>query len=387
MAKRSSSQSKVRMSVKKEIYTQEIEELKTTIKFLETYIVKYTKDCENMAGKLQESENSLKSVEQKLENQIDLNKSLRKEISELNTQINSLNKAIDNKNKIFNAKELERENVRTKLLEELNRMKENLCMSTEEVNEFRKTGSAVKKKVLKLCSLAKIPKTHMKEIIDHELPVTYLSSYFSEIPRILKENLRLLEENQRLFHELESNSSSNFKDLIKDSNGLSYFRNLSNCTRPKCPSNTELISNWIPKPINCALEDFKLTHNPIISSAVISLFHKLNEVWQQREHKRLQRQKKKYCGEIASLQKKSNTSEINLKRTQKNYARAFSANKVKEDITIEYQLVSERIIKLVTEFLDITERNFNEDRSFDWLIEPLLKILAEFTDKILSLIY
>ena len=388
MAKRSSSQCKGKISLKKEMRDQEVEELKKTVKFLETYIVKYSEDCQIMGEKLQKSDDICKDLENKLKNQIELTNTLYQEIEKYKNEI-SLNRANSMKDiEKFKGKEFEQEAVKIKLLQELEKKNDLLRMASEEVNESSRYRLSIKQKVATIFKTSKIPKKLLQEILDPDAHLSKSLKYFSQIPKIYGENSRLQEENSHLFEKIEHQSPNNdFNELLKDSNGLKYFRNKGNCGKPSCSSNFYYVSSWIPKPIHLALEEFKAKHNPLVASAVISLFYKLNQLWQHRESNRLERLKQKYNNEIAEIQKKkSPDNTMILKKPRRAHTRNSSGGRLRENITSEYKVVSEQMIKLVTEFLEVTERNFNVDKSVNWLIESLLTILAEFTDKILTLI-
>ena len=385
MAKRSNSLSRVRISIKKEIRDQEAEELKKTVRFLETYIVKYSEDCQMMGEKLQTAEESYKELEEKLKSEMITNSELSQKIQELKNEISLVELRKKQDAEAFKKKDQESQAVKKNLEKELLRIQEILKMAAEEVSESVRNRHIIKQKLANLLNLAQIPKKYLHEVFDSEKKLSKLSQIFGQIPKILTENSRLSEENQHLFERLEKSSPhTNFKDLVKDSNGLSYFRNKNNCGKPNCSSNLQNISDWIPKPMHSALEEFKSSHDPIIVTAVVSLFSKLNQVWQSREKNRIERMKKKF--EIEIQKRKSPSTTPSVKKSRKSHTRNFSIEKVRENIAAEYKIVTEQMIKLVTEFLEVTDRNFNVDKSFNWLIESLLTILAEFTDKIFSLL-
>ena len=113
MAKRSNSLSRVRISIKKEIRDQEAEELKKIVRFLETYIVKYSEDCQMMGEKLQTAEESYKELEEKLKSEMITNSELSQKIQELKNEISlvELRKKQDAeafKKKIKKAKQLKK---------------------------------------------------------------------------------------------------------------------------------------------------------------------------------------------------------------------------------------------------------------------------------------
>lgn len=393
MAKRSSSQCKVRVllknvNIKKAIRDQELEELSKTVKFLETYIVKYSEDCQNMGESLQKAENIIKDYENRLAGQANHQITLTEEILNLQQQLDQMRIKSEQVLKENKQKELEQELSKQKLLTELERLRNILSMSSEEILHASRSRLKTTKKIEKLFKICQIPKKCVLEIMDPDSSLIKSPVFFAKIARLSAENLRLQEENSHLLQKIdEPTRSSDFKDLLQDSKGLKYFRNKGKCGKPSCSSNSFFLSNWIPRPIHSALEDFNAKHDSLVASAVVNLFYKLNKIWQIRENKRIERVKNQYGCEIAQLQKRVSPDSTNsLKKTTKMHTRNTSMGKIRESISIEYKIASENIIQLVKEFLDKTKRNFNVVESDNWLVESLLTILAKFTDKVLSII-
>lgn len=386
MAKRSSSHSRVRASFKKSIQNQEIEELKRTVNFLDSYIVKYSEDLDLMACRLKETQENKGDFEIKLKTEKEYNKSLQDQINILKNEVNTLNIRIIMNEDVYTEKLRKEEAVKADLQKRLNQALEMLKMAAEEVNELRRHRTIFRQKLLSLFSYIQIPKKCLYELCDPEKPIKKCSKYFKNISKLYSENLRLHEENRQLYQKIESlPESSNFKDLIKDSNGLTFFKNKANCGKPTCSANEIYTSSWIPRPMHSALEEFTSKYDSVINTAVLSLFYKLNQTWQNRENNRIERLQKKHTIELTSLLKKIPSPERTpVYKKSRSHTRTSSVSRVRENITKEFKTVSDQVIKLVTEFIEVTERNFNVEKSPDWLIESLLRNFAEFTDKILT---
>ena len=374
--------------MKKAMRDQEVEELLKTVKFLETHIAKYNEDCQNMAESLKNSDKTIIDLEDKLTTQSDINTALVQDAILLKNEINLLKLQAAQEKHHFQVKILEKEAVKSKLSEEISRKNNIIEMASEEVSESNRYRFLIRQKLSAIYLTSQIPKKYMKEILDPDSPFPNSLSYFSKIAKVYNENTRLHEENSHLFQKIDSPLQDiGFKELLEDSNGLKYFRNKGNCGKPKCSSNSYYVSSWIPRPIHSALEEFKAKHDSVVASAVIELFYKLNQMWQFRENKRLERLKSKYCTEIAQLQKRVSPDSTNsLKRTARMHTRNSSMGRIRENISGEFKIASEQMIQLITDFLAVTKRNCNIAESDNWLVESQLTILAKFTDKILSII-
>ena len=301
----------------------------------------------------------------------------------LNDQINNLNQEVTSLNiKIFthqeNSSQTSRQQVNqiSDLRSEVVRLNEIILMVNEESSENRRQSLKISKKIKILFKAIQLPAYCLKEMIDPNAGIMKTKECMLKIPRIHMENYRLNEENQQLFNKIDKmksfNEANDFKSLIKDSNGLNYFRNKSNCVRQACSGSNYQVSDWIPRPVFCALEDFRNRHDQVTVNAVLKIFSKLNQLWQERENNRIQRLKKQ-------LMSRNNPSDSNVsfKKTKK----PEKSSKTKEVITKEYQRATNNILNAISECNEIAD-NMSEGMQ-DRLAESVIQVLADYTDKIL----
>lgn len=378
---RSTSASKSRGVFKNEMNKQEIKELKKTVAYLENYLVQVSEERDRTLEKLKESIEFSESLEIKLKYEQKSKQPLKEEINQLNQEITSLNLKIftqqEHSTQIFQ----DQSAVNLKLKSEIQTLNELLKMSSEECQEHSRQTQILSKKVKIIFKAIQLPKKCIKEILDPGQGVSKTKEYILKIPKIYSENNRLKEENRELFSQIGKfetlHDASEFQSLIKDSQGLNYFKSKTVCGKRSCPAHPASASNWIPKPIYSALEDFRNRNDSITANAVVSLFHKLNQLWQERENNRIQRVKKQLGG-------KGNSSETSvIMRKPKSISRN---SKLRENITKEFKLVSEKIIRIILGFLNEIDRSFDAENSQNQLAESVLSTFAEYTDKILTMI-
>ena len=388
MAQRSNSQCKFRFRMKRAIRDQEVQELVNTVKFLETHIAKYDEDCQNMAESLKNSDKIITDLKTKLTTQTKINGALVKDAILLKKEINLLKIKAEQEKQILQARIFEQEAAKSKLSEEISAKENVIKMASEEVSESNRYRFLIQQKLSAIYLASQIPKENMKELLDPDSPFPNSLSYFAKISQVYTENTYLHEENNQLLKKIVSLlQDTEFKELLKDSNVIKCFRSKGICGKPKCSSNSYSASSCIHRPMHSALEEFNAKHDSVVASAVIELFHKLNQIWQSRENKRHDRLKNKYFAEISQLQKRVNPDNTNsLKKITHMHNRNSSMGGIRENISREFKLASEQIIHRVIDFFTWTKHNFHHAESDNWLVESLLTILAKFTDKILSVI-
>ena len=381
---RSTTASKSRNAFKDTMNKNEIKELKKTVAYLENYLVQVSEERDRTLEKLRESIELSETLETKLKYEQKSKLPLKEELNQLHQEITSLNLKIftqqEHSSQIFQ----EHSAVNSKLNSDILKLNELLKMATEESLVHRDHNQKLASKIKIIFKAIQLPKSCLKEILDPALGVSKTKEFILKIPKIYNENHRLKEENRELFSQIgkfESvHDASEFLSLIKDSQGLNFFKSRTACGKQFCAAHPASSSNWIPKPIYSALEDFRNKNDAITSNAVISLFCKLNQIWQDRENNRIERIKKQYgvkgpCLEINSTAKK-----------HKSQTTASSQGKLRETIAKEFKAVSEHIINVISQYLNETDRSFNAENSQDQLAESILGVFAEFTDKILTMI-
>lgn len=381
---RSTTASKSRTAFKNTMKKNEIKELKKTVAYLENYLIQVSDERDRTLEKLKESIELSETLEVKLKYEQKSKQPLKEEINQLHQEITSLNLKIftqqEQSSQIFQ----EHSAANSKLQSEIVKLNELFKMATEESLAHRDHNEKLASKLKVIFKTIQLPKSCLKEILDPNLGVSKTKEYILKIPKIYNENHRLKEENRELFSQIgkfESvHDASEFQSLIKDSQGLNFFKNRTACGKQFCAAHPTATSNWIPKPIYSALEDFRNKNDAITSNAVISLFCKLNQIWQERENNRIERIKKQYgvkgtCSETNSIMKK-----------HKSQTTPGSQGKIRELITKEFKVVSEQIIKIIFQYFNETDRSSITEDSQNQLCESILSVFAEYTDRILMMI-
>ena len=376
MDNRSISIPRSRNPYKSAIDKQEILELKKTVTYLENYLIQVSEERDLTIQQLKSSKNHSEELQEKLK-QESISKSLLKDqINHLNQEVTSLNIKIFTNQE--NSAQVNQEQVKkiAALKTEILRINEAGLMLNEEKNEHRRHSLKLSKKIKMLFKALQLPKFCLRETLDPNLGIAKTKEFILKFPRIYKENHRLHEENQKLFQRIDRMESfqeaSEFNSLVKDSNGLSYFKNKVNCGRQTCPGSSNQVSDWIPKPVFSALEEFKSKHDQVTTNAVINIFYKLNQIWQERENNRIQRLKNQ-------LMSRSNFSESNV--SYKKLKKPEKSSKTKEKITKEYQNASNKMVNVISEYYEVSENH--SENTQDCLAESVLQVLSEYTNKIL----
>ena len=290
MYNRSSSIPRSRNTFKSAIDKQEIIELKKTITYLENYLIQVSEERDLTMQQLKLSQGQSEDLQEKLKQESISKSLLQVQIDNLNQEISSLNiKFFMNQE---NSSQINQQQVNkiSDLKSEILRLNEIILMLNEEKSENRRQCLKISKKIKMLFKYIQLPKYCLKEIIDPNLGIIKTKECMLKIPRIYKENYRLNEENQQLFSKIDKmetfQDANEFKCLIKDSNGLNYFKNKGNCGRQACSGGNYQVSDWIPRPVFCALEEFRNKHDQVTMNAVLKIFYKLNQLWQQRENRK-----------------------------------------------------------------------------------------------------
>jgi hypothetical protein len=356
---------------------QEILELKKTVAYLEKYLIQVSEERDKVTQQLKDSIFQTEDLKEKLKQESKSKSLLNQEIIQLRQEITTLNLKIftqqEQSSQVFQNQE------KSKQLQqiEIQRLLEILRMTNEESLEHRRHSLKLSKKIKILFKSIQLPRSCTKETLDPNQGIQKTKEFILKFPKICKENLRLHEENQQLFQKIEKiefSEAAEFKNLVQDSNGLSFFKNKTKCGKQTCPANQSFTSNWIPKPIYFALEDFKSKNDAVTSNAVLSIFYKLNQMWQERENKRIQRIKQQFMA-------RTNFSEshISMKTLKKNEGKG----KTKEKIAKEYKNASDQMVNVISEYVEVNDQDSQSENTQNWLAESILRVLAEFTDKIL----
>lgn len=355
---------------------KELKELRASLRLSEQLLAKTGLENAQFSNMLQETDDLNKKLECDLEREVSRADSTESRCEQATLQINLKTSEIERLNAQLLAREREWTEERAELLKEATETTEGLLMAQEEVVSMKEAWKRTEKKLKLLVAHSNEPSTKgiEREVKDPFVFPHQLIRLVSQISVIKQENNRLVLDNTKLFSMVDSvKQLAEFATMRKDSGGLTFVTKEDYSKKLKC-SDTK--GEWLPTDVHRVIADVN-KRKTFSKEDVNGIIYKLDKIWQEREKRRLEREKQRFRHKLFKLKRDPETPLKTPFKTPSKSVQQFTFKLQEEFI----EVLCERI----EEFSEILAKRGEElTTSQEWLVDHVVSALNEYTKKLLE---